>query len=187
MPSLGLQTRTRAGASRLRVPTGGWNVLVGGRLPLGLRFWFPPDPRRRCCSTFLNLNWYAMIEFFNHGTQWGASCLLSPTLLLDLRLEAGYTFAPFGDTVFDVIRPAFFYFSFYEAADPVSGTSEKKKICLHDFFFISYHVIFIFEKKKKKKNCIPYHNFRENLNKNIILIWVFYYFRCRPDQYTNKI
>ena len=40
---------------------------------------------------------YAMIEFFNHGTQWGASCPLSPTLLLDLRLEAGYTFAPFGD------------------------------------------------------------------------------------------
>ena len=34
---------------------------------------------------------------FNHGTQWGASCPLSPTLLLDLRLvEAGYTFAPFG-------------------------------------------------------------------------------------------
>ena len=26
----------------------------------------------------------------------GASCPLSPTLLLDLRLEAGYTFAPFG-------------------------------------------------------------------------------------------
>ena len=39
---------------------------------------------------------YAMIEFFNHGTQWGANCPLSPTLLLDLRLEAGYTFAPFG-------------------------------------------------------------------------------------------
>ena len=37
---------------------GGWNVLVGGRLQLGLRFWFPPDPRRRCCSTFLNLNWW---------------------------------------------------------------------------------------------------------------------------------
>ena len=54
-----------------------------------------------------------------------------------------------------LIRPAFFYFSFYEAADPVSGTSEKKKICLHDFFFISYHVIFIFEKKKKKKIVFP--------------------------------
>ena len=39
---------------------------------------------------------YAMIEFFNHGTQWGTSCPLSPTLLLDLHLEAGYTFAPFG-------------------------------------------------------------------------------------------
>ena len=39
---------------------------------------------------------FAMIEFFNHGTQWGASCPLSPTLLLDLRLEARYTFAPFG-------------------------------------------------------------------------------------------
>ena len=76
-------------------------------------------------------------------------------------------------TGYNNIRPAFFYFSFYEAAEPVSGTSEKKKICLHDFFFISYHVIFIFEKKKKKKYCIPYHNFRENLNKNIILIWVF--------------
>ena len=37
---------------------GGWNVLVSGRLQLGLRFWFPPDPRRRCCSTFLNLNWW---------------------------------------------------------------------------------------------------------------------------------
>ena len=37
-----------------------------------------------------------MIEFFNHGTQWGASRPLSPTLLLDLRLEAGYTFAAFG-------------------------------------------------------------------------------------------
>ena len=24
---------------------------------LGLRFWFPPDPRR-CCSLFLNLNWW---------------------------------------------------------------------------------------------------------------------------------
>ena len=36
----------------------GWNVLVGGRLQLGLRFWFPPDPRRRCCSLFLNLNWW---------------------------------------------------------------------------------------------------------------------------------
>ena len=44
---------------------------------------------------------YAMIEFFNHGTQWGASCPLSPTLLLDLRLEAGYTFAPFGDNWVD--------------------------------------------------------------------------------------
>ena len=39
---------------------------------------------------------YAMISFFNHDTQWGASGPLSPTLLLDLRLEAGYTFAPFG-------------------------------------------------------------------------------------------
>ena len=29
---------------------------------------------------------------------WGASCPLSPTLLLDLHLEAGYTFAPFGDS-----------------------------------------------------------------------------------------
>ena len=37
---------------------GGWNVLVGGPLQLGLRFWFPPDPRRRCCSLFLNLNWW---------------------------------------------------------------------------------------------------------------------------------
>ena len=40
-------------------------------------------------------------------------------------------------------------------------------------FFISYHVICIFKKKKKKKNFfffIPYHNFGENLNKNIILI-----------------
>ena len=36
----------------------GLNVLVGSRLQLGLRFWFPPDPRRRCCSTFLNLNWW---------------------------------------------------------------------------------------------------------------------------------
>ena len=33
---------------------GKWNVLAGGRPQLGLRFWFPPDPR--CCSTFLNLN-----------------------------------------------------------------------------------------------------------------------------------
>ena len=48
---------------------------------------------------------YAMIEFFNHGTQWGASCLLSPTLLLDLRLEAGYTFAPFGDWEELVLMP----------------------------------------------------------------------------------
>ena len=38
-------------------------------------------------------------------------------------------------------------------------------------FFISYHVICIFKKKKKKFFFfIPYHNFRENLNKNIILI-----------------
>ena len=44
----------------MRVPTGGGggNVLVGGRLQLGLRFWFPPDPRRRCCSTFLNWKGY---------------------------------------------------------------------------------------------------------------------------------
>ena len=58
LPSLGLRTQTSAGASSLRVPTGVWNILAGGRLQLGLRFWFPPDPRRRCCSTFLNLNWW---------------------------------------------------------------------------------------------------------------------------------
>ena len=58
LSSLGLQTQTSAGASSLRVPMGVLNVLAGGRLQLGLRFWFPPDPRRRCCSTFLNLNWW---------------------------------------------------------------------------------------------------------------------------------
>ena len=71
MPSLGLRTRKSAGASRLRVPTGVWNVLVGGRLQLGLRFWFPPDPRRRCCSNvfepkLVDSLLYVMIEFFNH-------------------------------------------------------------------------------------------------------------------------
>ena len=45
---------------------GGWNVLVGGRLQLGLRFWFPPDPRRRCCSTFLNLNWWDSLVVCHH-------------------------------------------------------------------------------------------------------------------------
>ena len=34
-----------------------WNVLAGGRLQLGLKLWFPPDPRRRC-SKSLNLNWW---------------------------------------------------------------------------------------------------------------------------------
>ena len=61
LPSLGLRTQTSAGAS-LRVPTGVWNVLAGGRLQLGLKLWFPPDPRRRC-SKFLNLNWWTWYNF----------------------------------------------------------------------------------------------------------------------------
>ena len=100
LQSLGLRTPTSAGASSLRVPTGMWNVLVGGRLQLGLRFWFPPRPKEEVFNVFepklVDSLLYAMIEFFNNGTQWAASCPLSPTLLLDLRLEAGYTFAPFG-------------------------------------------------------------------------------------------
>ena len=39
-----------------------------------------------------------------------------------------------GNFDFIVVRPNFFYFSFYEAADPVSGTSEKKKIACMIFF-----------------------------------------------------
>ena len=38
------------------VPTGVWNDLAGGCLQMGLKLWFPPDPRR--CSKFLNLNWW---------------------------------------------------------------------------------------------------------------------------------
>ena len=45
LPSLGLRTQTSAGASSLRVPTGVWNVLAGGRLQLGLKLWSPPPPR----------------------------------------------------------------------------------------------------------------------------------------------
>ena len=65
---------------------GGWNVLVGGRLQLGLRFWFPPDPRRRCCSTFLNLNWwtafcmpwYNFLIMPSRARQRGANCPVCP-------------------------------------------------------------------------------------------------------------
>ena len=101
MPSLGLRTQTSAGTSNLRVPTGMWNVLAGGRLQLGLKILVPPRPKEVLFNVFepklVDSLLYAMIEFFNHGTQWGASCPLSPTLLLDLHLEAGYAFAPFGD------------------------------------------------------------------------------------------
>ena len=102
LPSLGLQTQKSAGASSLRVPTGVWNVLAGGRQQPGLKLWSPPPPPRskEVFKVFepklVDILLYAMIEFFNHGTQGGASCPLSPTLLLDLRREAGYTFAPFG-------------------------------------------------------------------------------------------
>ena len=60
----------------------------------------PPRPKEEVFKVFeptlVDSLLYAMIYFFNHGTQWGASCPWSSTLLLDLRLEAGYTFAPFG-------------------------------------------------------------------------------------------
>ena len=82
---------------------GVWNVLPRWRLQPGFTLWFPPDPRRRC-SKLLNLNgwtafcipWYNFLIMAPRARQWGANCPLCPTLLLDLRPEAGYTFAPFG-------------------------------------------------------------------------------------------
>ena len=72
---------------------GVWNVLAGAAYNRVLNCGSPPprpeeevfkvfEPKR--VDSFL----YTMIEFSNHGTQWGANCALCPTLSLDLRPEA---------------------------------------------------------------------------------------------------
>ena len=53
---------------------GGWNVLVGGRQQLGLKFLVPPRPKEEVLFNvfepkLVDSILYAMIEFFNHGIQ----------------------------------------------------------------------------------------------------------------------
>ena len=45
LPSLGLRTRKCAGASSLRVPTGGVIRPSRRRLQPGLKLWYPPPPK----------------------------------------------------------------------------------------------------------------------------------------------